>query len=230
MEQESLQQASKKNTKKILLVVGLLLIFVATLIWLGFKWHSQVNEYKENIVLRDQQIDELQRHIDALEGKGAVVNEGSEAANTLYLKDWGVEILLGKEPPVYTLVFDNGYYYLNSPLIGCWSEGKDLQQSTDAAVGAIGRYKGNEKIPSGGVMGDESWTGKTWAEFYANQADGGYNSAVTIGDYIYNFNGPQQGCGNPDTELGREANSKQTQRTKEFLGFFKNLRSVSSQE
>jgi hypothetical protein len=110
------------------------------------------------------------------------------------------------------------------------SYGKDLQQATDAPVGVISRYKTGEKISSGGVINDTSWVGKTWGEFYANQQDGAYSGTVTLGDYIYAFSGPQSGCGNPDTKAGREANDTQSQRTKEFLSLFKNMRSLQAQE
>jgi hypothetical protein len=221
MDMEQKSKATNSKSKKrlfMLLLAGMLLI---TLALAGNKWIGQIQEYKDNMHMHQQEIDELKTRIKVLE-KGNDISAGIGRA--LVLTDWNVEIPLNDNSSYFSTSYNNGYYYIHSSVSGCYSDGRDIADSTVVAVAAISRNKTEDIITSDGFMGDKSWIGKTWGTYYSSIKNGKWNASKVIDEYVYNISGPQMSCGNPETATGKSANQKHQMLSEEVVLLMNELR------
>jgi len=102
MENNSSLRAQKKNMKPLLVTLSVVfLLLIGTL--LGWKWYLQIQEYKNNINQRDQQIIAVQTEIDKIKENETISNTSESKEGYLDIKEWGVWLKSTESPMSYVI-------------------------------------------------------------------------------------------------------------------------------
>lgn len=144
------------------------------------------------------------------------------SSDVMVFPKWDVELNVGTDEiyakEVEFIQDGSKYYYYDivandGVLANCYPE-----MEKPYSVGRFAQYAADSKEEAFG-WNDGS---KTWREVAA-----GNDKAVLVGDYVYVFNTPQQGCGDFTTSEGKATNAKQESLTKKVTDAIKMMKASS---